>query len=56
MRDLTREAKKMGFLIVNIVTNGTHPIDIPEADLILVSLDGDKEHHNEIRGDSYNFV
>ncbi len=56
VRDLTREAKKMGFLIVNIVTNGTHPIDIPEADLILVSLDGDKEHHNEIRGDVFDTI
>ena len=32
LRDLVIEAKKMGFLIVNVVTNGTWPIDLPEAD------------------------
>ena len=53
LRDLVIEAKKMGFLIVNTVTNGTFPIDLPEADLILLSLDGDKERHNAIRGDTY---
>jgi len=46
----------MGFLIVNVVTNGTYPIDLPEADLILLSLDGDREHHNMIRGDTYNLI
>ena len=35
LRDLVIEAKKMGFLIVNVVTNGTWPIDLPEATLIL---------------------
>lgn len=54
--DLVIEAKRMGFLIVNVVTNGTFPIDLPEADLILLSLDGDKEHHNEIRGDTYDTI
>ena len=33
VRDLVVEAKKMGFLLVNVVTNGTFPIDLPEADL-----------------------
>ena len=46
----------MGFLIVNVVTNGTFPIDLPEADLILLSLDGDKERHNIIRGDTYDTI
>ena len=46
----------MGFLIVNTVTNGTFPLDLPEADLILLSLDGDKEKHNEIRGDTYDRI
>ena len=32
--------KGMGFLIVNVVTNGTFPLDLPEADLILLSLGG----------------
>lgn len=56
LRDLVIEAKKMGFLIVNTVTNGTFPLDLPEADLILLSLDGDREKHNLIRGDTYDTI
>ena len=56
LRDLVVEAKRMGFLIVNVVTNGTFPIDLPEADLILLSLDGGPKEHNEIRGDTYDVI
>lgn len=56
LRDLVVEAKEMGFLIVNTVTNGTFPLDLPEADLILLSLDGDREKHNEIRGETYDLI
>ena len=56
LRDLVVEAKRMGFLIVNVVTNGTYPIDLPEADLILLSLDGDRQRHNAIRGDTYDTI
>lgn len=56
IHDLVIEAKQMGCLIVNVVTNGTFPIDLPEADLILLSLDGDKERHNIIRGDTYDTI
>ncbi|WP_455258288.1 radical SAM protein [Peptoniphilus asaccharolyticus] len=56
LRDLVIEAKEMGFLIVNVVTNGTYPINLPEADLILMSLDGDREIHNIIRGDTYDLI
>lgn len=56
LRDLVVEAKEMGFLIVNVVTNGTFPIDLPEADLILLSLDGDRDRHNAIRGDTYDTI
>lgn len=56
LRDLVVEAKKTGFLLVNVVTNGTFPIDLPEADLILLSLDGDRERHNAIRGDTYDVI
>lgn len=56
LRDLVAEAKTMGFLIVNVVTNGTFPLDLPEADLILLSLDGDKKRHNAIRGDTYDII
>lgn len=56
LRDLVVEAKQMGFLIVNVVTNGTFPIDLPEADLILLSVDGDREKHNFIRGETYDLI
>ena len=56
LRDLVVEAKEMGFLIVNVVTNGTFPLDLPEADLILLSLDGDRARHNAIRGDTYDLI
>lgn len=56
VRDLVVEAKRMGFLLVNLVTNGTFPIDVPEADLMMVSLDGDKERHNTIRGNTYDTI
>ena len=56
LRDLVIEAKEMGFLIVNVVTNGTYPLDLPEADLILLSLDGDREKHNDIRGYTYDLI
>lgn len=56
LRDLVIEAKEMGFLIVNVVTNGTFPLNLPEADLILLSLDGDRARHNAIRGDTYDTI
>lgn len=56
LRDLVAEARRMGFLIVNVVTNGTFPLDLPGADLILLSLDGDREKHNLIRGDTYDTI
>lgn len=56
LRYLVIEAKRMGFLIVNTVTNGTFPINLPEADLILLSIDGDSDKHNEIRGDTYDLI
>ncbi len=56
IRSLVIEAKEMGFLIVNVVTNGTFTLDLPEANLILLSLDGDRNHHNLIRGDTYDTI
>ena len=54
--DLLNDARKMGFLIINFVTNGTQRLDYPEADLILLSVDGDKETHNKIRGDCFDTI
>lgn len=56
VRDLIKIAKEIGFLIVNIVTNGTIDLDIPEADVIFLSLDGTKENHNFIRGDTFDTI
>ena len=56
LRDLVIEAKQMGFLIVNAVTNGTFALDLPEADLILLSLDGGREQHDYIRGETYDII
>ncbi len=56
LRDMVIEAKKLGFYSVNIVTNGTFELDLPEADFILVSLDGGREKHNQIREDTYDIV
>ena len=56
LRDLVIEAKRMGFPIVNVVTNGTFALELPEADLIMVSIDGDRDRHNDIRGDTYDTI
>ncbi len=56
LADLVSEAKSIGFLLVNVVTNGTFPIDLPQADLILLSLDGAKERHDFIRGETYDTI
>lgn len=56
LRELVIEAKGMGFILVSVVTNGTFPLTVPEADWILVSLDGGRVRHNEIRGDTYDLI
>ena len=56
IRDLVIKAKQMGFFIVNIVTNGTFPLNVPEADTILVSLDGGRKNHNYIRGNTFDKI
>jgi hypothetical protein len=43
-------ARRVGYPLVNVVTNRTRGLDLPEADLILVSLDGTREDHDRIRG------
>ncbi|GAA0179554.1 hypothetical protein SH2C18_24010 [Clostridium sediminicola] len=56
IRDLIKEAREIGFYIVNVVTNGTVDLDIPEADVIFLSLDGMREKHNLIRGDTFDTI
>lgn len=55
-KDLIREAKEIGFELVNIVTNGTIDLDIKEADIIFLSIDGTKENHNYIRGNTFDTI
>ncbi|MGE5628139.1 MAG: radical SAM protein [Solirubrobacterales bacterium] len=56
IRDLVKKAREIGFFIVNIVTNGTIDLDIPEADLIFLSLDGTKENHDFIRSNTFDTI
>ncbi len=56
IKDLIKEAKRIGFYIVNVVTNGTIDLDLPEADVIFLSIDGSRETHNLIRGDTYDII
>jgi MoaA/NifB/PqqE/SkfB family radical SAM enzyme len=56
IRDLIREAREVGFFIVNIVTNGTIHLDIPEADVIFLSLDGLRDTHDAIRGETFDRI
>lgn len=55
-KDLIKEAKEIGFELVNIVTNGTIDLDIKEADIIFLSIDGTKENHNCIRGNTFDTI
>ncbi|MGL6108297.1 radical SAM protein [Romboutsia sp.] len=55
-KDLIIEAKEIGFELVNIVTNGTIDLDIKEADVIFLSIDGNKENHNYIRGNTFDTI
>jgi MoaA/NifB/PqqE/SkfB family radical SAM enzyme len=54
--DVVAEARGIGFLLVNVVTNGTYGVDLPGADLVMVSLDGTRENHDRIRGRTYDRV
>ena len=56
LRDVVAEATGMGFAMVGVVTNGTFGLDLPEADLVFVSIDGTPEHHDTIRGRTYERI
>ncbi len=56
LRDVIAEARSIGFPWVGVVSNGTRGLQLPEADLVLVSLDGTREHHDAIRGRTYDTV
>lgn len=55
LKDLVAFAFETGFFEVFIFTNGTLPLDIPGCHYI-VTVDGPREIHNQIRSDSYDLV
>jgi MoaA/NifB/PqqE/SkfB family radical SAM enzyme len=56
VHDLIAEGRRIGFYLINIVTNGTVTLDVPDADLVFLSLDGMRETNDEIRGQTYDTV
>ena len=54
IKDAVGEAKKL-FFSVGLTTNGTFPLDI-DSDTLWVSIDGLKETHNYIRGESFDKI
>ncbi len=56
LKDLIKRGREIGFYLINIVTNGTVTLNIPEADLVFLSLDGMRETHNLIRGDVWDTI
>jgi MoaA/NifB/PqqE/SkfB family radical SAM enzyme len=53
--DVIQLARKIGFKVVSIYTNGTLPITT-SADTVFVSLDGLKKTNDELRGNIYDKV
>ena len=54
LNDIVTEAKKL-FFSVGITTNGTFPIET-DADIVWVSIDGMKDTHDRIRGESFDRI
>jgi MoaA/NifB/PqqE/SkfB family radical SAM enzyme len=54
IRHLVEEARKL-FFSVGVVTNGTFPIDV-HTDIVWVSIDGLRETHNRLRGESFDLA
>jgi MoaA/NifB/PqqE/SkfB family radical SAM enzyme len=54
LRHVVAEARKL-FFSVGVTTNGTFPLDL-DSDVLWVSIDGLKETHDHIRGESFDLV
>ena len=54
IKDIVKEAKKF-FFTVGITTNGTFPMEV-DSDIIWVSIDGLKETHDRMRGESFEKI
>jgi len=55
LEDVVKLARKIGFHLVSVYTNGTLPIEV-STDSISVSLDGLRETNNKLRGNSFDRV
>ena len=53
--NLVKFARDLGFLDVFIYTNGTLPMNVSSCNYI-VTIDGPREIHNEIREDTYDLI
>lgn len=53
LNDVVKLARKIGFHLVSIYTNGTFPINF-STDSVFVSIDGLKETTNDLRGNGIN--
>lgn len=53
LEDVIKLARKIGFYLVSIYTNGTFPINV-SADSVFVSIDGLKKTTNSLRGNDMN--
>lgn len=55
MNDIIQYAKEKGFLSVIVYTNGTWTLET-NADTVFVSIDGLKETHDALRGESFDKI
>jgi len=55
MEDIVKLARKIGFHLVSVYTNGTLPIEV-STDSVFVSLDGLRETDNTLRSNSFDRV
>jgi MoaA/NifB/PqqE/SkfB family radical SAM enzyme len=53
--DVVAEARRLGFVEVIVFTNGTQPLDIVDCSWI-VTVDGDRHKHNQIRHGTYDLL
>ena len=54
IKDIVREAKRL-FFSVGVTTNGTFPMEL-DSDILWVSIDGLKETHDRIRGQTFEKI
>ena len=55
LEDIVKRSHRLGYVTVVIYTNGTIPIKT-SADTVFVSVDGLRESHNHLRGNSFDLI